>query len=88
MEIMKEYNLKVEKTQLIKEQLDLVNMFKEKKKQLMLNKLELEGRFKRLAEKLTYLAKHPFDCDIRGQLQSLLNQNSKADEVFKMDEAR
>lgn len=32
MEIMKEYNLKVEKTQLIKEQLDLVNMFKEKKK--------------------------------------------------------
>lgn len=64
-EIMKEYNHKVEKIDSIKEKNDLIIALKEKKKKLTIKKLEEYGKFLRLTEKLTDLAKHTFDLDIK-----------------------
>jgi hypothetical protein len=71
-EIMKEYSLKVEKTELAERNLQLIESLKEKKRDATVRKLSVENRFTRLAERLTYLATHPFDVDLKVELKQLL----------------
>ncbi len=71
-EIMKEYSLKVEKTELAERNLQLIESLKEKKRDATVRKLSVENRFTRLAERLTFLATHPFDVDLKVELKQLL----------------
>jgi hypothetical protein len=62
---MKEYTLKIEKTEKIDTYLKLIEQLKEKKKKSTTKKLEINGKLTRIAEKLTYFATHPFDGDVK-----------------------
>lgn len=62
---MKEYTLKIEKTDKIDNYTKLIQQLKDKKKKSTTKKLEINGKLTRIAEKLTYLATHPFDGDVK-----------------------
>lgn len=62
---MKQYTLKIAKTEKIDNYHKLIEKLKEKKKKSATKKLEINGKLTRIAEKLTYLATHPFDGDVK-----------------------
>lgn len=43
----------------------MIEKLKDKKKKSVIKKLEITGKLNRIAEKLTYLATHPFDGDVK-----------------------
>lgn len=85
-EIMKEYNHKVEKVDQIKIKNQFITALKEKKKRLTIKKLQEKGKFIRLSEKLTDLAKHTFELDIKKQLKDCLDTSEKDTSIVKQDE--
>jgi hypothetical protein len=67
----------VEKGDDIKGKNDLIISLKQQKKRLTIKKLEEEGKFLRLTEKLTYLATHTFDIDLKQELKTLIDSNDR-----------
>jgi hypothetical protein len=85
-EIMKEYNHKVEKGEDIASKQALIASLKQQKKSLIIKKLEEEGKFRRLTEKLTDLARQTFDIDLKQELKAMLDSNDRDSNLLRQDE--
>jgi chromosome segregation ATPase len=88
LEIMKEYNHKVEKGEDIGGKHALIAALKQQKKNLTIKKLEEEGKFRRLTEKLTDLARHTFDIDLKQELKAMLDSSDRDTHLMRQDEEK
>lgn len=63
----------------------MIEQLKEKKKKSTTKKLEINGKLTRIAEKMTYLATHPFDGDVKKSLKELIDEGEKSEALMKLD---
>ena len=87
-EIMSEYTHKISKMEEISTLSQKVDELKEKKKDSMFRKLNVEGKFNRLAERLVYLATHPFDGDVNKELRNLIDGDIEEEHINSLDEEK
>lgn len=87
-EIMKEYNHKVEKGEDITAKHALIATLKDRKKALTIKKLEEEGKFRRLTERLTDLAQHTFELDLKQELKTMLDSSDRDTRLMRQDEEK
>lgn len=85
---MKEYNHKVEKGEDIASKNQKISTLKDTKRALTIKKLEEEGKFRRLIEKLTHLAEHTFDIDLKHELKVMLDSSDKETHLLRQDEEK
>lgn len=71
-QIMNQYSHKVNTIEEIKTLSEIVQTLREKKKATGFKRVHGQNKFNRLAERLIYLATHPFEGNIRHELQLLL----------------